>query len=907
MTRSNREIEEMLDKATDGIRTQQVEGAEVKQAADRVWARVSAEHAVVADATATESEHIHGCDDFQSLIPAYLRGNLTAARALLLEDHTHECVPCRRAVKMAREGKRVATRRTNVIQPSAKLAAKSGWWSSRPTVRWAIAAAVVMGFALVVWQLLPFGSTGATVYAANGPLYRVSDSDVKPIQVGETIGRGETIRTGSDASAVVRLSDGSLVEMKERSELSVNRGFRSTTLNLGRGNVIVDAAPQSGNLYVATNDSLTAVKGTIFSVNNGTKGTRVSVIRGEVNLSHGGKNRKLEPGEQATTRPTLETVPIDQEVAWSRDAKKYDELLQQLGDLRKDLNKVPMPDVRYSSALLDKAPDGTVFYAALPNLTQTIVESQRIMQDRINQNAALKEWWDKEQSRRGGPAMNQVVERVRQFGDRLGDEIVVTAEMDEKGSPSGILVMANIKNPSEFRPFLDQQINDVQNASAGKNMPKLVVIEDPSKATQTAVAEGAPGEIMIWINGDMVAAAPKLKQLQGLQTKLAASGPNAFAASGFYAKLTEVYREGAGILIAADLAKIIAPTLATDTKTDAGKKKLDSYKKLGLLDLNYLIVEQKQKSEKMQSRAVVSFTQSDHGIASWLAAPGPMGSLEYISPDANVVSAFVVKQPTALVDELLGYMETAKPELRKQISDIEKLNGVTIRNDIAAPLGGEFAFAIDGPIIPTPSWKMVVEVNDPAKLQATLETMVKQINDWSAKLGKKGLTWEKNDAAGHTYYVLKSADFGVEFNYVYANGFMIAGPTRALVMQALQFHDTGVTLARSQRFMSGLPEDGNANFSAMFYQNLQPLVDGAPQGLKDKAQQMTEGGHGNLKNLASSIPTLAYVYAQGDRMTFAANTEGGPFGFGPATLLGMPTSFEMSDIMHDAMREKTRK
>ncbi|MEO7506328.1 MAG: FecR domain-containing protein, partial [Pyrinomonadaceae bacterium] len=319
MTRNNREIEEMLDKATDGIRTQQVEGAEVKQAGDRVWARVSAERAVAADATATESEHIHGCDDFQSLIPAYLRGNLTAARALLLEDHTHECVPCRRAVKLAREGKRVAARRTNVIQPSAKLAAKSGWWSSRPTVRWAIAAVVVMGFALIVWQLLPFGSTGATVYAANGPLYRVSDSDVKPIQVGETIGRGETIRTGSEASAVVRLSDGSLVEMKERSELSVNKGFRSTTLNLGRGNVIVDAAPQSGNLYVATNDSLTAVKGTIFSVNNGTKGTRVSVIRGEVNLSHGGKNRTLEPGEQATTRPTLEAIPIDQEVAWSRD------------------------------------------------------------------------------------------------------------------------------------------------------------------------------------------------------------------------------------------------------------------------------------------------------------------------------------------------------------------------------------------------------------------------------------------------------------------------------------------------------------------------------------------------------------------------------------------------------------
>jgi hypothetical protein len=215
-----------------------------------------------------------------------------------------------------------------------------------------------------------------------------------------------------------------------------------------------------------------------------------------------------------------------------------------------------------------------------------------------------------------------------------------------------------------------------------------------------------------------------------------------------------------------------------------------------------------------------------------------MGSLEYISQDANVVGAFVVKQPTALVDELLKYMETAKPDLRKQIADVEKLNNVSLRNDIAAPLGGEFAFAIDGPLLPTPSWKMVVEVNDPAKLQTTLEQMVKQINDWSSKAGKKGMTWERQDSGGHTFYSLKSADFGVvEFNYVYANGFMIAGPSRALVMNALQIHDSLVGLPHSARFRAGLPEDGNANFSAMFYQNFAAVIENAPQTVKDKAQK----------------------------------------------------------------------
>jgi hypothetical protein len=127
MTRNNQELDEILDRSTEAIRTQQVESSEVKTAGDRVWARISAERTAAAEATMAESEHINGCDDFQSLIPAYLRGNLTSARALLLEDHTHECVPCRRAVKQARQGKSLAAARRTTLQPASKTSANTGW------------------------------------------------------------------------------------------------------------------------------------------------------------------------------------------------------------------------------------------------------------------------------------------------------------------------------------------------------------------------------------------------------------------------------------------------------------------------------------------------------------------------------------------------------------------------------------------------------------------------------------------------------------------------------------------------------------------------------------------------------------------------------------------------------------
>ena len=66
--------------------------------------------------------------------------------------------------------------------------------------------------------------------------------------------------------------------------------------------------------------------------------------------------------------------------------------------LNKELGKVAQPGVRNSTHLLDLMPENTVVYAALPNLTSTIVESHRIMQERINQNAALRQWWEKEQA-----------------------------------------------------------------------------------------------------------------------------------------------------------------------------------------------------------------------------------------------------------------------------------------------------------------------------------------------------------------------------------------------------------------------------------------------------------------------------------------------------------------------------
>src|SRR5918993_2137703 len=127
----NKKTESILDEVTAAIRNEQVEPATVKQAADRVWERLAAEKVELKNImTNTGTEHIENCADFQSLIPAYLDNELSEARSLLLVDHTHECIPCRRAMKEARSKGSVT------MMP----AARKSRYSLQPVVmRWGIA------------------------------------------------------------------------------------------------------------------------------------------------------------------------------------------------------------------------------------------------------------------------------------------------------------------------------------------------------------------------------------------------------------------------------------------------------------------------------------------------------------------------------------------------------------------------------------------------------------------------------------------------------------------------------------------------------------------------------------------------------------------------------------------------
>src|SRR6476661_7335534 len=505
--RSNNE-DQILDKVTAEIRNEKIDPTAVSAAADRVWARVSAA-AGETEFQLPTVDRIESCRDFQSLIPAHLAGKLSEARSLLLVDHTHECIPCRKAMNEAR------SRRSVTIKPAAS---KSRYTLQPVIMRWGIAAALVIGLGLLaipfVQRFWPYGQFDATVQAAEGQVYQVADTSTAAVSTGAKLQQNEKVRTAKDGHAVVRLGDGSLIEMKDRSELYLTKAGKNTTIHLSRGNIVVEAARQKdGQLFVESGDSLVSVTGTIFSVNNGTKGSRISVIEGEVNLNHAGSDRVLRPGEQTTTNPSITTIPVKDEVAWSRNAAKYTAVLNGLANVKNALKSVPQPGVRNSTHLLDLMPENTVVYAALPNFANTIVESHRVIQERISQNAALREWWEKEQSGRA-QNMDQVVETIRQFGSYLGDEIAVSVSMDDQGKPNDPLVLAELKNSEGFRQFIEQEI--AKYAGDKKGRPEIQFVEDPM--TAVAQSDDKRERLYVWIQGNLLVASPKLQQLQNVST-----------------------------------------------------------------------------------------------------------------------------------------------------------------------------------------------------------------------------------------------------------------------------------------------------------------------------------------------------------------------------------------------------
>jgi hypothetical protein len=743
--------------------------------------------------------------------------------------------------------------------------------------------ALVLGFGVVtlIQELLAGGSQMARIEAVDGTLYRVAGDSSKPLAVGATIDEGEEIRTAKGSTAMVRMADGSRIEMSERAGLSLDASRKGNTIQLERGRIIVQAAKQrQRHLYVATRDALVSVTGTIFSVNSGTKGSRVSVVEGEVHVEQSSKDTVLHPGGQVATHASVEAVPVKDEIAWSRNAKQYQDLLAELTALGKDIDaRVERPGLRYATHLLDLAPEGTTIYVALPNLSRSLTQTKQILDQKIAESPSLAQWWsDTLGSTQNEAKLDEMIQRLGDLGKFLGDEVAIAMNAGN-GDKGEAVLLAEVTNEASFRATLEAEIARI-NSQEGK--ADLRIIDDLASAPE---GQG----LALYIHDGLFVASPSVAQIR----RVAAGGANPFTASSFHQRIAQDYRDGAGWLFAADLG-----TLVKSGHAHQSAESRDKAEQLGILDLDHFIIDRREIDGRAETRAALTFSQTRRGIASWLAAPAPMGSLSFFSPDANLAAAFAVKSPVNILDEMLA----VNPDFARELADAQAKHGFDLRNDLAAPLGAEFAMGLDGPVLPSPSWKLVAEVYDPAHLQQTFERAVAQINTELRAQGKPGLQITRETAGGRTFYGIEATEPKVGIHYVFEDGYMLAGPSRALLERSLQQRSSGVTLATTPKFRDLLGPDGQVNVSALVYQNLAPLAQAAnkviPGGDGGNGKNAASGPARLGKLLAAQGPTLYYAYAEPDRIVFAGSNQN-PLGLNLGTLASMGGIVGMMNEAHD--------
>ena len=342
-----------LDQLLTEIRAQEPTAAETEQASARVRQRLFPSPEAHGPLTGTA---IRNCAGFAELFPASLAGSLDSARQMLLDVHVRECVECRRALSRLRQGAAQV-----VVMPAPQRRVNYQVW--------AIAASVVLVTgAVAYWGVYEFpalhGGPRATVEQVDGALYRVNGSALVLISAGTELNENDLIRTAKNSTATLRLNDGSKVEMNQRAEVYVTREWTGSTVHLSLGSIIVAAAKQRrGELHVATTDCNVSVKGTVFSVDAGTKGSRVAVAEGTVWVDHGTQHDVLHKGDQTSTASDMTPAPIAQEFTWSRNSARYLSLLGDLADVHQKIGAIPSPGLRYQSTLIAYLPADAIAVA----------------------------------------------------------------------------------------------------------------------------------------------------------------------------------------------------------------------------------------------------------------------------------------------------------------------------------------------------------------------------------------------------------------------------------------------------------------------------------------------------------------------------------------------------------------
>jgi type II secretory pathway pseudopilin PulG len=480
---------------------------------------------------------------------------------------------------------------------------------------------------------------------------------------------------------------------------------------------------------------------------------------------------------------------------WSPDPSKYP--LADLGKLFERLqHDLQFPPPRTDSHLLPLLPQSTATYVAFSNYGGVIHQALTIFRQQLQESPALRDWWEHGPAAASGPKFEEALEKFSQLNQFLGDEVVIAG--DTQADKPKMMMFAEIKKPG-LKPALQEWLNQY----ADKSKPGSTIrVLDPHdlETAQTSTAQ----DLVVLVRPDFLIVASDLASLRDFSSRLTKASRE-FASTAFGQRVAKEYAHGVTLLAAADLKKVLKQ-LPLETKQSRA-----SFEQSGFADLNYLVWEHTRVGDKLVSQAEVSFAAPRHGFASWIAGPAPLGSLDFVSPKAIIASTVLLAKPAQMFDDARDFFSVSNANAFAAVSQMEQLLKISLKDDLLSHLTGEVTAELDSLTGTQPGWKAILRVNDPARIQQTLSTL----------LAVAHLEITHADDRGVTYYTVRvpSAKTSTEVHYAFSDGYLVAAPSHDAVAEALHLHASGESLGKSARFLAALPPGGSLNASALFYED----------------------------------------------------------------------------------------
>ena len=741
--------EDHLERALHEMKEEPMDARTLEAARARVWEKM----------TNTVSAT---CAEFRQDFGAYLGKELGDSRRMLLEDHLARCPGCRaRVAEMKGE-------RTIVAMP---VRSSSRW------VRWGVlgAAAALLLAVLYLGRdaidgIMAPGGPRATVVSADAGLYRLP---IGSLGAGAAIGEHESVRTGPGAHAVLRLADGSMVDVNERTELFVTAAWSGQAIHLQRGDIIVKAAKQRrGRLRVLTRDSIASVKGTVFAVSAGMGGSVVSVVEGSVAVEQPGKAVLLSPGQQAASNPALSSS-VANAISWSPEAESYLELLTSLVKIERELANLPA-ELRTNSTLLSYLPAAAAVYGTIPNPGVTIGQALFLAEEQSAQNATFGAWWNSD----AGRLLRQMIDRVQTVNPLLGDEIVFCASLpgiDERVP----IVMAGVQRGR--RAELSSALEGLF-AAAGESPAAYSVSDD------LLIVSNSPSHLA-WAIAHLG---------QG-------------AGSSFAAALEDRYRRGVGWLFGMDAPPVVKMASGDD---------VPPIELAGRIGMKYVFMEQRAPAGAVENEVTFEFQGARTGMGSWLADAGSGGAAEYLPADVLLAGYVSTREPLQLFEEFIAQITRSEPAFEHDLATMDEKLGAGFVQNLAGALGTEAAFALTGLSTSGPTWVMASVANNPPVIDSSLQKLVEAFN---AELGpdeqSKRIVLQQENAGGRTWSTMKPGGLPVGIVWTYDGGYLVAASDRGVAERAIATRNGGSPLVWSPEFLGQLPWSAGLHPSAFAWLN----------------------------------------------------------------------------------------